>query len=67
MTTTHFNTTGFANVDIADGEFRLLDLHSEPFALPRETLFRIADYIFPFPPREMCVWTREQVAAALSR
>lgn len=66
MTTTHFNTTGFANVDIADGEFRLLDLHSEPFALPRETLFRIADYIYPFPPREMCVFTREQVRAALN-
>lgn len=65
MITTHLNTTGFENVDIPDGEFRLLDLHAAPFHLPRDVKFRIADYIFPFPQREMCVWTREQIAAAI--
>jgi hypothetical protein len=65
MITTHLNTTGFENVDILDGEFRLLDLHATPFHLPRDVKFRIADYIFPFPQREMCVWTREQIAAAV--
>jgi hypothetical protein len=65
MMTNHLNTTGFGNVDIEAGEFRLLDFHSEPFNLPREVLFRVADYIHPFPPREMCVWTREQIVAAL--
>ena len=67
MLTTHLNTTGFQNVDIEAGEFRLLDFHGAPFNLPREVLFRVADYIHPFPQREMCVWTREQVLAALDR
>lgn len=65
MMTNHLNTTGFRNVDIEAGEFRLLDFHSEPFNLPREALFRVADYIHPYPQREMCVWTREQIVAAL--
>ena len=65
MMTNHLNTTGFRNVDIEAGEFRLLDFHSEPFNLAREVLFRIADYIHPYPQREMCVWTREQIVAAL--
>jgi hypothetical protein len=65
MMTNHLNTTGFRNVDIEAGEFRLLDFHSEPFNLPREVLFRVADYIHPYPQREMCVWTREQILAAV--
>jgi hypothetical protein len=65
MMTNHLNTTGFRNVDIEAGEFRLLDFHSEPFNLPREVLFRVADYIHPYPQREMCVWTREQILGAL--
>jgi len=67
MMTNHLNTTGFRNTDIPAGEFRLVDFYAEPFCLPREVLFRIADYVHPFPQREMCVWTREQVAAALAR
>ncbi len=66
MMTNHLNTTGFKNSDIPAGEFRLVDFYSEPFKLPREILFRIADYVHPFPQREMCVWTREQVATALA-
>jgi SAM-dependent methyltransferase len=65
MMTNHLNTTGFPNVDVEAGEFRLLDFHSAPFNLPREVLFRVADYIHPYPQREMCVWTREQIVAAL--
>jgi hypothetical protein len=65
MITTHLNTTGFANSDIPDGEFRLIDLFAPPYNLPREIEFRIADYIFPFPQRELCVWTRDAIAAAL--
>lgn len=63
--TTHLNTTGFANSDIPDGEFRLIDLHAAPYYFPREVAFRIADYVFPFPQREMCFWTRDQIAAAI--
>jgi hypothetical protein len=66
MMTNHLNTTGFANSDIPAGEFRLIDFYSEPYNLPRDILFRIADYVHPFPQREMCVWTREQVARALA-
>jgi hypothetical protein len=65
MMTNHINATGFANTDIKSGQFRLVDFYQAPFRLPREVLFRIADYVHPFPPREMCVWTREQIAAAL--
>jgi hypothetical protein len=67
MMTNHINATGFANVDIEAGEFRLVDFYAAPFRLPRDVLFRIADYVYPFPQREMCVWTREQVLAALER
>jgi hypothetical protein len=67
MMTNHLNRDGFANVDIAAGGFRLIDFFNPPFNLPRDVLFRVTDYIEPYPPREMCVWTREQVAAALAR
>jgi hypothetical protein len=66
MMTNHINATGFENADIEAGEFRLTDFYIEPYCLPRDVLFRIADYVHPFPQREMCVWTREQVAAALA-
>jgi hypothetical protein len=65
MTTTHLNVSGFDNVDIAAGGFRLLDLYKPPYRLPREVLFRIPDYVFPYPQRELCVWSRAQVRAAL--
>ena len=67
MMTNHINATGFKNVDIEAGEFRLIDFYSPPFNLPRDVLFRVADYVDPFPQREMCVWTREQIAAALKK
>jgi hypothetical protein len=67
MMTNHVNATGFKNVDIEAGEFRLIDFYSEPFGLPRDVLFRVADYVHPFPQREMCVWTREQIKAAVEK
>jgi hypothetical protein len=65
MTTTHLNTSNFENTEVAAGGFRWLDLYKPPYSLPREVLFRIADYVHPYPPRELCVWSRAQVAAAL--
>ena len=65
MTTTHLNVTNFDNFDIAAGGFRLIDLYKPPYRLPREVLYRIADYVFPYPQRELCVWSRAQVAQAL--
>jgi hypothetical protein len=66
MMTNHLNTTGFRNTDIEAGEFRLLDFHIAPFHLPREVLYRIPDYVYPFPQREMCVWSRGQIVEALA-
>jgi len=65
MMTNHINASEFENTDIPAGEFRLIDFFGAPFNLPRDLLFRAQDYVDPFPPREMCVWTREQVASAL--
>jgi hypothetical protein len=65
MMTNHINTAGFVNGDIKSGGFRLIDFFFEPYCLPRDVLFRVTDYIDPYPPREMCVWTREEIAAAL--
>ena len=67
MMTNHINKGGFANVDGKAGGFRLVDFFSPPFNLPRDVLYRVVDYIEPYPPREMCVWTREQIAAALAQ
>jgi SAM-dependent methyltransferase len=65
MATTHLNVTGFDNTDIAPGGFRLIDLHKPPYRLPREVFYRIPDYVFPYPQRELAVWSRAQVRAAL--
>jgi hypothetical protein len=65
LTTTHLNDSGFENSDIPTGDFRLLDLYSPPYCLPREVKARITDWVEPHPPREMCLWTKEQVSAAL--
>jgi hypothetical protein len=67
MMTNHLNTTRFQNRDIEAGDFRLLDFHLEPFDLPRDVLYQIPDYVYPFPRRELCVWSRAQIAAALSK
>jgi hypothetical protein len=66
FTSNHINL-GFENSDIETGGFRLLDLYAPPFELPKDTLFYASDGVFPYPRREMCLWTREQVAAALPK
>lgn len=66
LTSTHINHDGFANTDIKTGEFRRIDLFSEPFRLPKDVLCRIDDFVPPFPPREMCLWNRAEIASALS-
>jgi len=66
LTTTHKNEDGFLNTDILTGEFRLVDLFSPPFSLPKEVFYRFDDFIPPYPPREMCLWNRAQIMKALS-
>jgi SAM-dependent methyltransferase len=67
--TTDINVNGLDNTNditiLARGGFRFLDLFAPPFELPRDVLFWAADCVYPDPRREMCVWTRQQVANAL--
>lgn len=64
FTTTH-KPAGFENRDILTGDFRFIDLFAAPFDFPSAPLFRVDDFIEGHAPREMCLFTREQVAFAL--
>lgn len=66
LTTTHVNYAGdFENEDIKSSDFRKIDLFLPPFALP-EPLRAIDDWIDPYPPRQMCLWSKQQIADALN-
>jgi len=67
LTTTHKNLEHFANTDILTGDFRLIDLFSAPYNFPKDVLYRFDDYIYPHPAREMCLFTREQISAVVSK
>lgn len=67
LTTTYYNNNNFKNVNIITGHFRMIDLHAEPFYFPRETLYKIDDWIAPEKPRKMCLWTKQQVIIALEK
>ena len=62
MTTTHKNPDGFPNKDISSGAFRRIDLFRAPFNFGKAVVYRVEDYNPMGPEREMCVWTREDVA-----
>lgn len=55
------NPDGFVNSDIVTGDYRRIDLQSPPYSLPRE-LACLKD-----GDDEMRLWSRRQVADALSR
>lgn len=66
LTTTHVNHDGrFANKEIATGDFRLIDLFSDPFFLPNEPLLTIDDWVAPDPERKMCLWSTSQILSAI--
>ncbi|MEO8174668.1 MAG: hypothetical protein ABI581_16350 [Sediminibacterium sp.] len=67
LTTTHFNPDRFANTDILTGDFRLIDLFKSPYNFPHDVLHRFEDYIEPHPPREMCLFTREQISQLVNK
>lgn len=67
LTTTHITRPQFENRDIPTGDYRPIDLFAPPFNLPTDVLFKITDYIEPYEPREMCLWSREQLVAAVER
>jgi hypothetical protein len=67
LTTTHTPPARVQNKDINTGEGRLIDLYSAPYNFPRDPLAAIDDWIAPYPERQICLWSREQVAGALAR
>ena len=67
LTTTHKNRDGWLNQDIRTGFYRQIDLFAAPFNFSTAPLARIDDWVAPFPEREMCLWSRDQVATALGR
>jgi hypothetical protein len=52
------------NSDIPTGGFRLLNLQLPPYSLP-EPLAVIDDWLPGHSPRQLALWSREQVAGAL--
>jgi len=64
LMTTHLNDGQFVNRDISTGDYRSMDLFSAPYSLPRDVLFRFDDPTSA--RREMCLWSREQIVAALA-
>jgi len=66
LTTTHKNYNHFHNKNVKTGDFRLIDLFSAPYQFDPNPLERIDDWIDPYPQREMCLWTRDQIVTALN-
>lgn len=56
----------YKNRDINTGDARPIDLRAAPFGFP-EPVERFDDWIAPFPPREMGLWTREQILPVAAR
>ncbi len=63
LTTTHLGPG--ENSDIRTGDWRMIYLFDSPFCFPGEPLRRIADYVPPHPPRELCLFTKAQAVVAL--
>ncbi|KAF0182891.1 MAG: class I SAM-dependent methyltransferase [Hyphomonadaceae bacterium] len=68
LLTTHIvpKAEPFANRNINTGDARPIDLRSDPFSFP-EPLERFDDWVAPFAPREMGLWTREQMLPVAER
>lgn len=64
LLTTTFSISRTNEPDINYGGYRPLNLRLPPFSLPRPVAI-LDDFIYPYAPREMAVWTNEQVRAAL--
>jgi hypothetical protein len=65
LTTTHIFTERIKNKDIKTGDFRPIDLFSEPYHFPKDVIYRIEDWKAPEQKREMCLWTRDQIIDAV--
>jgi hypothetical protein len=56
LTTTHIFDSPHVNTDIVTGDFRLIDIFSEPFCFPMYPIERIDDWLPPDTPRQMCLF-----------
>ena len=65
LTTTHIPDGSLGNQDVITGDYRRIDLFAAPYFLPRDPAGRIADWVAPERPREMCLWTRQQIMDGL--
>lgn len=65
LTTNCVTDYAHINEDIATGDWRSVNLTLPPFNFPKEALWKIDDYVYPYPPTELCLWSREQIKDAL--
>jgi SAM-dependent methyltransferase len=63
LLTTHYELCPH-NADIHTGGFRPINLNLPPFNLPKP-LRRIDDFVMPFRPRSVALWSRDQLREAL--
>ena len=64
------NNNKFVNKDIITGEYRMVDLFSKPFNLPRETIINIIDYPADDKgkdKRHMSMWSKDQIIEILDK
>ena len=55
------------NRDIISGDYRRITLFKEPFLFDKTPLERIEDFVYPQPTRQICLWNRSQVIAAMEK
>lgn len=67
LTTTHVADGQFANSDISNGDFRLIDLYSAPYCFdPAKLIEAVDDYPPDFPiPRQMLLYAKADVPTGL--
>jgi hypothetical protein len=66
LTTSHVGDH-IVNPNLVPGHFDLLNLMLAPYHFPTDTLYAIDDWIEPYPPRRMHVWSREQLQTVLDK
>ncbi len=65
LTTNHITDEQHLNIDIATGNWRLLNLTLPPFNFPKESLWEIDDYVAPNPPATLTLWSKKQIEGVL--
>ena len=58
---------GTPTVNITTGQYRETNLFHPPIGLPRDALYQIVDFVPPHPPRNMVLWSRQQILSTLQQ